>query len=61
MECYSATRKEWNDAICSNMDGSRDYYSKWSKSEGERQISWYHLYVEFKIWYGLIYKIDSQT
>ena len=26
-------KKEWNNAICSNMDGSRDYYIKQSKSE----------------------------
>ena len=25
--------KEWNNAICSNVDGSRDYHTKWSKSE----------------------------
>ena len=31
-------KKEWNNAICSNMDGSRDYNTKWSKSERERQI-----------------------
>ena len=31
-------KKEWNNAICSNMDGSRDYHTKWSKSERERQI-----------------------
>ena len=24
--------------ICSNMDGPRDYHTKWSKSERERQI-----------------------
>ena len=30
--------KEWNNAICSNMDGPRDYHTKWSKSERERQI-----------------------
>ena len=28
-----------NNAICSNMDGSRDYHTKWSKSDRERQIS----------------------
>ena len=33
-------KKEWNNAICSNMDGTRDYHTKWSKSEGERQISY---------------------
>ena len=31
-------KKEWNNAICSNMDGPRDYHRKWSKSESERQI-----------------------
>ena len=30
-------KKEWNNAICSNMDEARDYHTKWSKSE--RQIS----------------------
>ena len=29
---------EWDDAICSNMDRPRDYQTKWSKSERERQI-----------------------
>ena len=29
-------KKEWNNAICSNMDGLRDYHTKWSKSERER-------------------------
>ena len=33
-----ATKKERNLAICSNMDGLREYHSKGSKSEGERQI-----------------------
>ena len=31
-------KKEWNDAIYSNMDGHRDYHTKWSKLERERQI-----------------------
>ena len=39
--------KEQN-VICSNTDGYRDYHTKSSKSEGERQIPWYHLYVESK-------------
>ena len=30
--------EEWNDAICSNKDGSIDDHTKWSKSERERQI-----------------------
>ena len=32
--------KEWNNAICSNMDGPRDYHTKWSKSEREIPISY---------------------
>ena len=31
--------KQWNNAICSNMDGPRDFHTKWSKSDRERQIS----------------------
>ena len=31
-------KTEWHDAICSNMDGPRDYHTKWGKSERERQI-----------------------
>ena len=30
-------KKEWNNAICNNMDATRDYHTKWSKSERERQ------------------------
>ena len=33
-------KKEWNSAICSNMDGPRDYYTKWSKSGRERPVSY---------------------
>ena len=29
-----------SNAICSNMDGPRDYHTKWSKSDRERQISY---------------------
>ena len=35
--------KEQNIAIYSNMDGSRDYHTKWNQSD--RKIL-YHLYVE---------------
>ena len=31
-------KKEQNNAICSNMDATRDYHTKWSKSDRERQI-----------------------
>ena len=33
MEYYSAIKKEWNNAICSNIDGPINYHTKWSKSE----------------------------
>ena len=26
-------KKEWNNAISNNMDGPRDYHTKWSKSD----------------------------
>ena len=30
--------KEWNNAICSNMDATRDNHTKWSKSWRDRQV-----------------------
>ena len=33
-------KQEWNNAICSNMEGPRDYHTKWSKSDSKRQISY---------------------
>ena len=33
-------QKECNNAICSNMDATRYYHIKWSKSDRERQISY---------------------
>ena len=32
-------KKEWNDAICSNMDGTRGYHTKWSQSDRGNQIA----------------------
>ena len=32
-------KKEWNTAICRNMEGPRDDHTKWSKSDREWQIS----------------------
>ena len=46
--------KEWNNAICSNMDGPRDYHTEWSKPDKDK----YHmisLYVESKIWHKWTY------
>ena len=52
-------KKEWNNAICSQIDGP------YLLSEiRQRQISWYHLYVESKNYSNeLIYETetDSQT
>ena len=31
-------KKEQNNAICSNMDATRGYHTKWTKSESERQL-----------------------
>ena len=31
-------QKEWNLAICNNVDGSTVYYAKWNKSVREKQI-----------------------
>ena len=33
-------KNEGNNAICSNMDGPRDYHTKWNKQDRERQISY---------------------
>ena len=31
--------REWNNAICSNMDGLRDYHTKWSnQTEQDRYM-----------------------
>ena len=35
---YSAIKKEQYNVNCSNMGGTRDSHTKWSKSEKERQI-----------------------
>ena len=52
---YSAINKAWNNAICSNMDATRNYYTKRSKSEGKRQIPYDITDVESKIWHKLTY------
>ena len=38
-ETLPSHKKEWNNAICSNMDGPRDYHIKWSKPEKDK----YHM------------------
>ena len=44
-------KKEWNFAICSNMDG--EHYAYWNKSE--KRMKWYHLYVKCKKYNKLVY------
>ena len=44
--------KQWNSAICNNVDGSREYYTHWNKPE--RKISSY-CYVESKTIKQLMY------
>ena len=39
-EILLSHQKEWNNAICSNMDGPRHYHTKWNKADRERQISY---------------------
>ena len=58
-------KKEWNNAICSNMDGPRDYHTTWSKSDRGRQIPYDIIYL-WNLKYDtnkLIYEAetDSQT
>ena len=38
-------KKEWNFAICSNMDGLGGYFAKWNKSNRERQILYNITYI----------------
>ena len=40
-------KEEWDNAIWSNMDGPRDYYTKWSQTK--TNTIRYYLYVESKI------------
>ena len=48
-------KKEWNNAIYSNMDGPRDDHTKWSQSERETNTIGYYSYVELKKWYTWTY------
>ena len=55
--------KKENDAICCNMDATRDYCTKWSQSERERQISYDVIYM-WNLKYGTnkpIYKTETDS
>ena len=58
-ECYSAV--EWNNAVCTNMDGPRDCHAGWSKSDREKQMPLGIAYV-WNLKYGrneLIYRTET--
>ena len=49
-EYYSAIKKEWNNTICSNVDGPITL-----SEVRQTNIIWYRLYVESKKWYQWTY------
>ena len=56
-------KKEWNNVICSNMNAARDYHTKWSMSEGGKQIPYDITYL-WSLKYDTnesIYEIESET
>ena len=48
-------KKEWNNAICSNMNGPRDNHTKWSKLERGRYIYDAIYMWNLKKWYKWTY------
>ena len=49
-------KKEQNWIICKDMDGPRDCYTEWSKSEREKQISYINAYMwNLEKWYRWSY------
>ena len=58
-----SNKTEQNNTICSNMDGTRDHHTKWSKSERERQMLHDMVYMWNLDTNELIYKTgtNSQT
>ena len=49
-------KREWNLAICDNMDVPWGYYAKWNKSDRERQIPYNLIYM-----WDLKNKTNKQT
>ena len=59
-EIFLSHKREQNNAICSNMDGPRDCYAEWSKSDTKRQILYDVTYMQnqlkvYKYFYLFIY------
>ena len=46
MKYYTTIKKQWNNGICSNMDGPGDDHTKWGQPK--TNIIVYHLYTEPK-------------
>ena len=62
-ECYSAIKKKQNNAIWSNIDGTRDHHTEWNESEREKQISYDISYMQ-NLKYntnGLIYEQETDS
>ena len=38
LSCVLIHKKYWNSSISSNLDGSREYYALWNKSDRKRQM-----------------------
>ena len=52
-------KKEWNNAICSNIDGPRDCHTEWSQTE--RQIYDIAYVWNLEKWYNGIYKTEIES
>ena len=58
MEHYSAI-KEWNNTICSNMDATKNYHTKWRKSEKDKYIT--YMWNQKDDTNELIYKTETDS
>ena len=62
-EILLSHKKEQNNAICSHMDGPRDYLTKWNKPNRARQIPYDIIYM-WNLKYDpneLIYKVETDS
>ena len=63
VEYYVAIKKEWNNTTCTNMDGPRNYDTKWGKSDKDKYHMMSLICGIWKKWYKWIYlwNRNSQT
>ena len=55
-EYYSAIKRNTFESVLNEVDESRAYYTEWSKSEREREISYSNVYIQnLEKWYWRIY------